>query len=167
MSRVCKASPLNLFYVCCSAIECAQLALGSMASLTDVAIVDVCPASIDLPSRCKTHVFGQHKILATCTPSFNSAVFCTGGPKLMPRGICLLINMQGATWELHRSCCVSSTCQLRGGTKQSQVVQAKRSSQVVRSCKDCCHCVAPGNGVRLLREQVSWPRCACLPRRRS
>ncbi|BDA47953.1 hypothetical protein COCOBI_11-2100 [Coccomyxa sp. Obi] len=47
-----------------SPIECGRLALGSMPSLTDVAIVDVCPAAIELPDGCKLHVFGWLEVLA-------------------------------------------------------------------------------------------------------
>ncbi|BDA50193.1 hypothetical protein COCOBI_15-3220 [Coccomyxa sp. Obi] len=45
-------------------IKCARLALGSMASLRNVAIQDICPAALDLPSCCKLHIAGWPTDLA-------------------------------------------------------------------------------------------------------
>ncbi|CAL8464322.1 g3857 [Coccomyxa elongata] len=45
-------------------ITCGQLALGSMASLTELSIEGISPAAIKLPSRCKLHILAQPKDLA-------------------------------------------------------------------------------------------------------
>ncbi len=58
-------------YECCSedpTIGCAQLAFGSMASLTELSINDICPAGIDSPGRSRLHIAGQPIDLAKCAP---------------------------------------------------------------------------------------------------
>ncbi len=80
-------------YVCCSGvptIRCARLALGSMASLTELSIDGISPAAIDLPRRCKLHISAQPKDLARCAPFGTSDAYgdrnsCAKGPACSSR----------------------------------------------------------------------------------